>query len=77
LEELLSHTYTSLDNVDYDTFKKKIKSKDNIGNNLLHSVCELPERARERFFKILNNYPVKMLNKHSTKMVGGFCGFCR
>ena len=76
LEELLSHNYIALHESDYVAFMKRLQSKDSIGNNLLHTVCELPERARERYFRVLNNFPVKMHNRHSEKIVGGFLGCC-
>jgi len=76
LEELLSHNYIALHESDYEAFRTRLQSKDSIGNNLLHTVCLLPERARERYFRVLNNNPVKMFNRHSEKIVGGFCGCC-
>ena len=63
LTELLSHTYMVRFEEDFEQLKKRCKSKDVRGNNLLHEVCMLQEAHRNKYFEVINKNHVCILYK--------------
>jgi len=63
LTELLSHTYMVRFEEDFEELKKRCKSKDAKGNNLLHEVCMLKEAKRNKYFEVINSNHVCIVYK--------------
>ena len=58
LRELLKHEYAVHYKDDLAFAKRRCKSKDTFGNNLLHHVCAHPDSIRNQFFEAINDLPV-------------------
>jgi len=61
LRELLKHEYCVHYKDDFDFAKRRCKSKDAVGNNLMHHVFMLPDSIRNLFFDVINEFPVTIV----------------
>ena len=62
--ELLGHTYICGNTSDYNNMIKRCtKTRNIIGNNLMHDICQLPDGIRNKYLKYAHETPVKIVKR--------------